>query len=427
MNWSKLFIRLTKAFKGSLAAFILTLLSGHLAPLCAVAQRSGNASPAPKQLPVIWTFSAGGAITSSPLADNGIVYFGAEDSTWYALETVTGKIKWKLRTNAAIRSTAAISGDQIFLAGGNGVLASVNKTNGEVKWRIVFDQTALFMGERTYDFADYYHSSPVVENGVIYLATGNSVLGAYREDTGAMIWRYRAGDIVHSRPVIVRDKVIFGSFDGYVHAVNKNNGSLAWRFKTVGHQYFPKGEVQGGIATDGQRVFVGARDYNFYSIDANSGTALWNRKFDNGWAMSVTVADTVVYIGTSDDRLVVAADTRSGREYWHTDVKFNVFGNAAETSDQVIIGTIWGKAYGLDRNSGVVRWIFETQGFKANHLKYFTQKDSFRPDIGSILKTPYKWIAAERLMGGIFSTPAASGDIIILTSAEGKVYALKAN
>ena len=114
-------------------------------------------------------------------------------------------------------------------------------------------------------------------------------------------------------------------------------------------------------------------------------------------------------------------------EYWSTDVKFNVFGNAALTSEEVITGSIWGRAYGLDRRSGSIKWTFETQGFKDNHLKYFDQQDRFRPDIGSILKTPYAWIAAERRMGGIFSTPAVSNGIVVLTSTEGKVYALKDN
>lgn len=400
----------------------LLLLACLLSHSLVLAQRSGDTPLEPR---VVWTFSARSAIISSPVTDDGLVFFGSEDSTWYALESANGKVKWKLRTNAPIRSTAVISGDRIFLAGGNGVLVCANKTTGAVIWRIIYDQTAVFMGERSYDFADYYHSSPVVDDGIIYLGTGNSVLGAYRADTGSLIWRYTAGDIIHCRPVIAGDKVIIGSFDGYVHAVNKNTGNPAWKFKTIGHQFFPRGEVQGVIATDGQRVFAGARDYNFYAIDVNSGTAVWNRKFDNGWAMSASVSDTVVYIGTSDDRIMVAVDGRSGREYWRTDVKFNIFGGAAIERDQIVVGTIWGKAYALERTSGKLKWSFETQGFRAHHLSYFDDQDRFRPDVGKILPTPYAWISAERRMGGIFSTPLFSNGIIILTTTEGKVYGLK--
>lgn len=407
------------------SAAIAVLIYLVLSTASGLAQRPANAQSNSTAPTVAWTFSCHAAVVSSPVVSEGLVYFGSEDSTWYALELATGKVKWKLRTNAAIRSTPLVHGDQLFLAGGNGVLTCANKVTGAVSWRIVYDQTAMFLGERSYDFADYYHSSPAIDNGVIYLATGNGVIGAYLASTGAQLWRYTAGDIIHSQPVFAADKVILGCFDGNVYALNKSNGQLAWKFKTIGHQYFPKGEVQGSMATDGRLVFFGARDYNFYAIDASSGTAAWNLKFPQGWAMSATVSDSVVYIGTSDDRVMVAADTRSGREYWRTDVKFNTFGAGALTAECIIFGTIWGKAYALDRRTGRVTWSFETQGYTANHLRYFEADDTFRKDIGSILRSPFTWINAEHKMGGIFSTPVISGNMIVLTTTEGKVYGLK--
>jgi outer membrane protein assembly factor BamB len=389
------------------------------------AQRTGNPPVFDKMPSVAWTFSTRMPIVSSPVIDEGLVYFGSEDSTWYALELTTGKIQWKLPTRAPIRATPVIYENQLYLAGGNGVLASVNKRTGTVAWRIVFDQTAVFMGERSYDFADYYHSSPIVDNGIIYLASGNGVIGAYRTTTGEQVWRFAANDMIHGTPVIAAGKIIVGCFDGYVYALNKADGQLSWKFKTAGHRYFPKGEVQGVLTTDGTRVFVGSRDYNFYAIDAASGQAAWTHVYPNGWAMSSVVSDTMVYIGTSDERVMVAADTRSGQEYWRTDVKFNVFGAGVLTSGEVIVGTIWGKAYALDRKSGKIKWAFQTEGYRSHHLEYFDERDAFRQDIGSILRSPYSLINAEHRMGGVFSAPAISNDMIVLTTTEGKVYALK--
>lgn len=369
-----------------------------------------------------WTFLCKAPIVSSPVIDGNLVYFGAEDSTWYALEAATGKMTWRLKTNAAIRSTPLVNGNYVYLAGGNGVLTCANKLTGAVVWRTVFDQTALFMGERSYDFADYYHSTPIIDAGVLYLATGNGSMSAYQAASGQLIWCYSAGEIVHSRPVIVGNHIVFGCFDGHVLALNKHEGSLAWKFKTIGHQYFPKGEVQGLLATDGTRVFVGARDYNFYAIDASSGRGVWNIRFINGWAMSATAVDTVVYIGTSDDRVIVAADSRTGQELWRTDVHFNTFGGCAVSGESICFGTIWGKAYCLDRRTGAITWTFETQGFREHHLKYFDEQDRFRPDVVNVLRSPYAWIAAEHRLGGIFSTPAVGSGTMVITTTEGRVY-----
>lgn len=401
-------------------------LPGFIATMSiATAQRQPHTPEIGLNPKPVWTFSSTAPIISSPVIDGSLVYFGADDSTWYALEAATGKMKWKIKTNAAIRSTPLVKGDHVYLAGGNGVLTCANKVTGTVAWRTVFDHTALFMGERTYDFADYYHSSPIIDNGVLYLATGNGVMSAYQAATGQSIWRFAAGDIVHSVPVIVGNLIVFGCFDGHVLALDKSDGSLAWKFKTIGHQYFPKGEVQGLLATDGKRVFVGARDYNFYAIDATSGRAVWNIRFTNGWAMSATVADTVVYIGTSDDRVMVAADSRNGQELWRTDVRFNTFGGCAVTGGSLWFGTIWGKAYGLDRRTGAITWTFETQGFREHHLRYFDEQDHFRPDVANLLRSPYAWIAAEHRLGGIFSTPAVGSGYMVITTTEGKVYGFR--
>jgi outer membrane protein assembly factor BamB len=428
MNLSKAKILQYWRFPASVVAGIVkgaTLFIYAVGSTIAMAQRQANPPEMVKTPSVAWTFSVRAPIVSSPVIDDGLVFFGAEDSTWYALELATGKLKWKLPTHASIRATPLIYQGQIYLAGGNGVLASADKRTGAISWRILFDQTAQFMGERSYDFADYYHSSPAMDNGILYLASGNGVIGAYRSTSGELLWRHQFNDIIHGTPLIVGDKVVVGCFDGSVYALNKTNGQPAWEFKTAGHRYFPKGEVQGVLSTDGTRIFVGSRDYNFYAIDAASGRATWTHVYPNGWAMSSVVSDTVVFIGTSDERVVVAADARSGHEYWRTDVKLNIFGAGAIASGDVIFGTIWGKVYALDRTTGKIKWTFATEGYHSHHLAYFDDKDAFRQDIGSTLRSPYSWINAEHRMGGIFSAPAVSSDLIVLTTTDGKVYALK--
>jgi eukaryotic-like serine/threonine-protein kinase len=372
-----------------------------------------------------WKYKIAAPIISSPVISDGIAFFGALDSMVYAIDTRNGVLKWKLKTNGEIRSALTISGNQLYLAGGNGVLSCIDKTSGKPLWRVLFDNTALFIGERRYDFADYYHSSPLVHDNVIYLGSGNSKVQAFTADKGELLWQFTTGDIVHNTPVIVGNLLYVGSFDGYLYALNIKTGALAWKFKTVGQQYFPDGEVQGFPAAGLGSVYFGSRDYNLYAVDALGGYARWNRKFDGGWALSNTLKDSVLYVGTSDDRLLLALDALSGREKWRANLKFNIFGNCVFTSSLVYVGTLWGKLYAVDKKTGSIKWSFATDGYNANHLKYFKPDDTYRDDIGSILKSPAHFIAAEYAMGGIFSTPAISGDVMVVTTAEGIVYGLR--
>ena len=375
--------------------------------------------------PVVrWKFKSPLPFISSPVISNGIVYIGGTDSTLYALRLDKGTIQWKLKTNGSIRSTVIIEGTRIYLAGGNGVLSCIDKDSGKPLWRTVFDPTAIFLAERSYDFADYYHSSPVIYKNMVYIGSGNGRMNAYSSDNGTLLWSFKAGDIIHNNPVIYQDKLYFGCFDGNVYALNIVNGDLIWKFKSLGHQYFPAGEVQGSPASGFGSIFLGARDYNFYALNAATGNANWNVKFNGGWALSSTVNDTTVYIGTSDDRVLVAVDARNGYERWRTNVKYNIFGGCSFSKGMVYVGTIWGKLYGIDKKTGAIRWAFETDGYTANSAKYFKGDGSFRDDIGSILKSPIQWIAAEQRMGGIFSTPAVAENVIVFTSTEGIVYCI---
>jgi outer membrane protein assembly factor BamB len=259
---------------------------------------------------------------------------------------------------------------------------------------------------------------------VIYLGAGNGLMQAFKGENGELLWSYKVGEIIHSTAVVIKDKVYFGSYDGHVYALNTRDGSLSWKFKSVGQQYFPKGEFNSSPAANQNTLFIGSRDYNTYAINANGGFTNWNRVFV-AWAPSYTVRDTVVYVGTSDDRLLLALDARSGREIWKTDVKFNIFGNCALSPKMIYVGTIWGRLLGVDAKTGAVKWTFHTDGFNANHDKYFTSDDSFREDAAQTLRSAVDWIAAEYKMGGIWSTPAIAGDRMIITTSEGIVYCLK--
>jgi eukaryotic-like serine/threonine-protein kinase len=386
-----------------------------------------NTNDFDKEPSVAWRFRINQPIFSSPVISDGLVYFGGLDSTIYALELSTGNTKWKLKTNGEIRSSLSVFNDKVYLLGGNGVLSCIDKITGKPAWRTVFDNTALFLGERRYDWADYYHSSPVISNNIIYFGSANGKINAVKAENGEVIWTFNAGEIVHNTPVVYQDKIYFGCFDGHVYALNIHTGALVWKFKSVGQQFFPIGEMQGSPAAGAGSIFIGSRDYNFYALNANGGYSNWNRKFQGGWALSATVKDTVVFVGTSDDRILLALDARDGRELWRANVKFNIFGGCTLSDNTVYVGSIWGKLFGIDRKTGAIKWSFATDGYKANQRKYFKPDDTFRDDIGSILKSPPQWIGAEYKMGGIFSTPAIHGDWLVITTTEGTVYGLKRN
>ena len=378
----------------------------------------GDPAPTPR-----WKYHTGGPILGSPVVSGGLVYFGGNDSTLYSLDAASGKTRWTFETRGPIRSTVAIDGDRLFLVGGDGIVRALGRDSGKVLWTFATEGEKLYPN---YSYADYFFSSPVVDAGVVYFGSGDGHVYALNSATGGLVWKFKTGDVVHATPVLYGDKLFVGSFDGYVYALWRSTGELAWKFKSVGHRFFPAGEMQGNPVAGNGLVYVGSRDYNIYALDTAKGYSHWNRQFPRGWALALTAGDTVLYVGTSDDDLVLALDGRSGTELWNTDVHFNVFGAPALADSTVCVGTLHGKLLGLDRTTGAVRWSWSTDGYTEHHAEYFKTGDwVVKEEFYAVVGTPEGYIGALHKLGAIFSTPVVAGGKIYVTSTDGTLYCLR--
>jgi outer membrane protein assembly factor BamB len=390
---------------------------------CSFAQKSAKPSAVKQEPPVVkWKFKSRAPFIASSVADQNIVYAGSLDSTLYALDIQSGKLKWKFRSNGEIRSAVCIGVQHVYLSGGDGILYALEKRSGKASW--MFRTLGGLLGERKYDFADYFYSTPVLYKGRLYFGAGDGHLYCVDPANGKLIWSYQTTDIVHTTPAFSDDKVFAGSFDGNVYALNCNDGSLLWKFKGVGHRYFPKGEMMGSPVVAAGLVIIGSRDYNLYALDVNQGYCHWNKQFPFGWAMALTPNDSVVYVGTSDDRLITSLDAATGRTLWSTNTQFNIFGPCTIDGTKGYVATLMGKLFCLELKTGAIQWTYTADSYKQNRSKYFKEDDSFRDDIGNVIKSPVDFIQMEYSLGAFFSSATIASGMIIITSTDGNVYAL---
>ncbi len=367
---------------------------------------------------LIWKHSSNRPFFSSPVIKDDKIYIGGDDSIFRAIDLLSGKPLWEIKTNGSIRSAPLLVNDMIYLNGGDGVLYNLN-TDGKIIRKVKAGK------EQKYDFADYHQSSPVFFKNTIFFGLGDGFVYALDSENGDIKWKYQTGSVVHSTPVVDTGRLFIGSFDGNVYALNITDGSLIWKFKTVGHMYFPVGEVQGSPSFSGDLVYIGARDYNFYAIDKEKGYCHWNKVFKKGWVLTSMINDTVLYLEGADERIISAVNTNTGKEYWKRDMEFLMFGRPAFSNSMLYNGTTIGKLHAINKFTGNEEWTFSTDGYKNNRLKYFKDDDSYRDDIYSIIKSNEHFLEIEMELGGIFSTPAISNGYLVIASTEGNIYCLK--
>ncbi|MFZ1683814.1 MAG: PQQ-binding-like beta-propeller repeat protein [Candidatus Zixiibacteriota bacterium] len=374
---------------------------------------------AAETMALAWKFHSASPFITSPIVKGDLVLVGGLDSTFYALDLATGTLVWKAHTEGEIRSTAMATESAVCFLSGDGLVRYLDLHTGKPIW------TFPTGGERKHDFADYYQSSPVQYDSLVYFGSGDSTVYALRILDGFLVWKCHTGDVIHARPAVDSLRLYVGSFDGYFYAFDRLTGKLIWKFKSVGHDYFPKGEFQGSPTLYRDILFVGARDYNLYALDREKGYCHWNKSYPRGWALPTVVHDTTLYVGTSDDRVQLSLDPATGHEFWRTNLKFNIFGSIAIVDTIGYVGTLMGKLFGLNIRTGEIVWTFNTDGYVTNHLAYFKPDDSFRDDIFEKVKSNEAFIEVEYQIGAFYSAAALADNYLVAASADGTVYCFK--
>lgn len=114
---------------------------------------------------LMWSFLTDKPVGSSPTVANGVVYFGSQDRSCYALDTLSGVQKWFFPTG------------------------------------------------------DMVDSSPTVVNGIVYFGSDDHKLYALDAASGQNHWSFQTGGKVQSSPTVVDGIVYVGSDDGKLYAI----------------------------------------------------------------------------------------------------------------------------------------------------------------------------------------------------------------
>lgn len=145
------------------------------------------------------------------------------------------------------------------------------------------------------------------------------------------VWVYSTGENSgHEAPPIVNNGVMFVATPGnQVIAIDARTGNLLWRYRRpIPERVVWLHRTSRGVALQGDKVFFAAGEAMLVALNARTGEEVWTtRVADNasGYYMSLAplVADGKVMIGTSGGELgirgyVAAYDIDTGKELWKT-------------------------------------------------------------------------------------------------------------
>lgn len=262
---------------------------------------------------VLWNHNVG-AIESSIVAANGIVYVTAgdpqsSDNYVYALNASDGSQLWRANLgsdnytpqgnqggpfNLGVLTTPTVVDGSVYVTARNGKMYALNAANGSTLW--TYDSKA-----QAFTGGTLYEANPVaVVNGIVYGAIHNKMY-AVNAKNGKEIWSISiSSNFLFNAPQVLNNTIYISSFEeshhtnpqtqnSYVYAFATQNGSQLWSYH-VGNWVLSPPVVANGL------VYFGSYDDSLYALDAQSGKLRWNYNTGGHIYDSPIVSNGLVFV-----------------------------------------------------------------------------------------------------------------------------------
>lgn len=389
-----------------------------------------------------WRYTTKGRIYSTPIVSGEQVFFGSNDSSIYALDAATGGLNWKFETGGMMTSSPAIHQSVVYALSMDANLYALNASTGEELWHFTTggeqerEELGLYgtlpLDENVADPWDFYLSSPLVVDTLVFFGSSDSNIYAVNIKTGLMLWSTTTGQAVHSTPAFSDGKLFCSSWDSKVYALDPLTGAINWSFQTE----IPADPLylglQGSPAVSGGLVFISTRNRTIYSLDADEGTEVWKLNVGNTWVPgSLAVDENRVYSGSSFGFTLYSLDKMTGSIIYGKNLNNLPFASPAITDEWIYEGTFGGRLYGFEKETGQIRWEFQHALSIANHLN-LSRVDGSLDQNPLIPLFDYAYTEAQRQFlnelfktGSIVSSPVTYDGVIYFSATDSSVYALE--
>lgn len=247
-----------------------------------------------------WRSTVYSGMYSSPLAYDGKIFIGTNGADLYALDEGTGGHSWSLGN---VTQSSPAGWDGKIYAGTYGYMDSAKTLAGIPSSQSVIQHGAFYALDASsgavvwsYDLGnDYFHSSPAVYNGTIYVAAHNGTLYAFDAGTGHVQWTHDLGYETDASPSIdpATGTVFIGTFGGHVFALDARSGSVKW----ISAYYGP---IYASAAVSGGVLYGATQDGMLFALNIADGSGLWT--YNTGASevfVSPAVADGHLFFATN--------------------------------------------------------------------------------------------------------------------------------
>ncbi len=282
-------------------------------------------------------------------------------------------------------SGGTIANGTLFLGSMEGKLVAVNTSDDSRLWEVTLETSkpAGGFGCAPASTAVAIYGSPAVDGDLVYVGSYDGKIYAISSNKGVKRWIYpREGNLqpIVGGPVVAWGRVYIGCSDGKVYALDAATGDKEWEFETGD-------KIWSTPAIDAGTVFIGSFDNKLYALNATDPRKKWEFETEGAIASTPLVYYNTVYI-SSFDRYLCAVDAATGSLRWKFLAENWFWAKPVAYNNVIYAPCLDGKVYILDAGSG------------------------------------REVVDAIDLEGPVSSSPTLVGNLIVVASEEGRVWAI---
>ncbi len=244
--------------------------------------------------------------------------------------------------------------------------ARANREHREFAVRKVWVRSALETPNTGYRKIN--RMKPIITGSV--LLTGNAIDGlvAFDRDSGQELWRLPTVNGIEGGAALVKDRLFFGASDGLFYSVDSRNGHVLWSFPTNAETLSePFLDTTTGV------VYVLTSANVVHALDAESGRPLWVFSRQNASNFSIrggsrpALKGETLYVGFADG-FFTALNTKNGQVRWEVQLNRNKRFKDIDTSaivdgDRIYVAGYDDRLYCLSAEKGDILWRIDKGGY----------------------------------------------------------------
>ena len=323
------------------------------------------------------------------------LFVGSGAGNLYALDPISGYIKWQINFQGDQLSTPTYADGYVFVGSSSGKLRVIDAKTGYLKWianyvngsvytiptihnNIVFiinytspslfefdEFTGNLILQKQIDVdVTFPCSSPTYSNGNIYAMLSYSGLFCIDAITGVTKWKTLSG-ISDTNPAIVNGIIYSSSLEGSLVAAFDTLGNVLWYHNSFGNS---------SPSVYNNTVYVTGAAPNassmLHAYNISDGKEIWNNNSLSPTSVrpgnSCYVSNGIVYVNNSisantislDLGSMYAFDANTGKNLWKTMNLNDNYGSPIVVNG-ILYASNRNNLYALDAVTGSTKWIFQ--------------------------------------------------------------------